>query len=225
MSQALSDRHPHVTALASPVVHLQSSASILHCKLCAASELRLFARSSIFTIEVTGSPHRRPFFPRRKSSYAMEAATFAKQPRTWWKESSVYQIYPASFKDSTGTGVGDLGGVISRVDYLKNLGVDIVWLSPIFESPQIDMVRFRSSRLSPVRLLPHLPCHPGPATEASPPPRSLSVPPRSPPVPPKPLPPSPPLLTRPRPPGLRHQRLQDHRPSLRRPGRRRQAAG
>ncbi|KAH6997603.1 family 13 glycoside hydrolase [Ilyonectria sp. MPI-CAGE-AT-0026] len=59
--------------------------------------------------------------------------------RAWWKESSVYQVYPASFQDSTGSGTGDLKGIISRVDYLKNLGVDIVWLSPIFDSPQIDM--------------------------------------------------------------------------------------
>ncbi|KAL1894320.1 hypothetical protein Cpir12675_003702 [Ceratocystis pirilliformis] len=57
----------------------------------------------------------------------------------WWKESSVYQIYPASFKDSTGNGTGDLQGIISKVDYLKDLGVDIVWLSPIFKSPQVDM--------------------------------------------------------------------------------------
>ncbi|KAL5594489.1 hypothetical protein BROUX41_001421 [Berkeleyomyces rouxiae] len=57
----------------------------------------------------------------------------------WWKESSVYQIYPASFKDSTGNGTGDLQGIISKVDYLKGLGVDIVWLSPIFKSPQVDM--------------------------------------------------------------------------------------
>lgn len=63
-----------------------------------------------------------------------------KPAQKWWKESSVYQIYPASFKDSTGTGVGDLKGITSEVDYLKDLGVDIVWLSPIFESPQIDMV-------------------------------------------------------------------------------------
>ncbi|KAK1963706.1 alpha amylase [Colletotrichum sublineola] len=62
-----------------------------------------------------------------------------KQLRTWWKESSVYQVYPASFQDSTGDGVGDLKGIISRVDHFKSLGVDIVWLSPIFESPQVDM--------------------------------------------------------------------------------------
>lgn len=63
------------------------------------------------------------------------------QHRSWFKESSVYQIYPASFKDTTGSGVGDLAGIISEVDYLHKLGVDIVWMSPIFESPQIDMVR------------------------------------------------------------------------------------
>ncbi|CEJ81705.1 Putative Glycoside hydrolase family 13 [[Torrubiella] hemipterigena] len=61
------------------------------------------------------------------------------QLRTWWKESSVYQIYPSSFQDSNGDGIGDLKGVISRVPYLKDLGVDIVWLSPICKSPQVDM--------------------------------------------------------------------------------------
>jgi glycosidase len=61
------------------------------------------------------------------------------QQRAWWKEASVYQIYPASFCDSTGNGVGDLPGIISKMDYIKSLGVDIVWLSPIFASPQIDM--------------------------------------------------------------------------------------
>ncbi|TAQ91228.1 hypothetical protein B7494_g438 [Chlorociboria aeruginascens] len=61
------------------------------------------------------------------------------QHRAWWKEVSVYQIYPSSFKDSNGTGVGDLKGVISKLDYLQNLGVDVVWLSPIFEGPKIDM--------------------------------------------------------------------------------------
>lgn len=55
----------------------------------------------------------------------------------------MYQIYPASFQDTTGSGTGDLKGIISRVDYLKDLGADIVWLSPIFESPQKDMVRLR----------------------------------------------------------------------------------
>lgn len=70
------------------------------------------------------------------------------QLQTWWKESSVYQIWPASFQDSTGSGTGDLKGIISRVDYLKNLGVDIVWLSPIFKSPQIDMVSYYEQKLA-----------------------------------------------------------------------------
>jgi glycosidase len=61
------------------------------------------------------------------------------QHRAWWKEASVYQIYPASFCDATGTGTGDLPGIISKIDYMKTLGVDVVWLSPIFASPQIDM--------------------------------------------------------------------------------------
>ncbi|KFX90729.1 hypothetical protein V495_04606 [Pseudogymnoascus sp. VKM F-4514 (FW-929)] len=61
------------------------------------------------------------------------------QPRAWWKEASVYQIYPASFCDSTGNGTGDLPGIISKMDYIKKLGVDVVWLCPIFASPQIDM--------------------------------------------------------------------------------------
>ena len=58
--------------------------------------------------------------------------------RKWWKEEVIYQIYPRSFKDSTGNGVGDLRGIISKLDHLKNLGIDIIWLSPIYESPNDD---------------------------------------------------------------------------------------
>jgi hypothetical protein len=66
-------------------------------------------------------------------------STTLPQHKAWWKESSVYQIYPASFKDSNNDGIGDLEGVISKVDYLDNLGVECVWLSPILKSPQVDM--------------------------------------------------------------------------------------
>lgn len=59
--------------------------------------------------------------------------------RVWWKDSTFYQVYPASFKDSNGDGWGDLPGLISEVDYLHDLGVDCIWVSPIFESPQKDM--------------------------------------------------------------------------------------
>ena len=56
----------------------------------------------------------------------------------WWKNAVVYQIYPKSFQDSNGDGIGDLRGIINRLDYLQKLGVDIVWLNPIYESPQVD---------------------------------------------------------------------------------------
>lgn len=58
--------------------------------------------------------------------------------RKWWKEAVVYQIYPRSFKDSNGDGVGDLRGIIEKLDYIKSLGIDVVWLNPIFSSPNDD---------------------------------------------------------------------------------------
>ena len=58
--------------------------------------------------------------------------------RVWWKEAVVYQIYPRSFKDSDGDGVGDLQGIIQKLDYIKSLGVDAVWLNPIYKSPNDD---------------------------------------------------------------------------------------
>ena len=58
--------------------------------------------------------------------------------QTWWKETIVYQIYPRSFQDSDGDGVGDLRGIINRLDYIKDLGVETIWLSPIFGSPNDD---------------------------------------------------------------------------------------
>ncbi|BAE63400.1 glycoside hydrolase superfamily [Aspergillus flavus] len=59
--------------------------------------------------------------------------------RAWWKESSVYQIWPCSFKDSNDDGIGDIPGIISKLDHIKNLGIDIVWLCPSYKSPQVDM--------------------------------------------------------------------------------------
>ncbi len=58
--------------------------------------------------------------------------------RAWWKESVVYQIYPRSFQDSNGDGIGDIPGIVSRLDYLQELGVDVVWLCPVYESPNDD---------------------------------------------------------------------------------------
>ena len=56
----------------------------------------------------------------------------------WWKESVIYQIYPRSFMDSNGDGIGDLKGITSRLDYLKELGIDVIWLSPVYQSPNDD---------------------------------------------------------------------------------------
>ncbi|WP_280768565.1 glycoside hydrolase family 13 protein [Salipaludibacillus daqingensis] len=60
------------------------------------------------------------------------------QSKQWWKESVVYQIYPRSFNDSNGDGIGDLQGIIEKLDYLKKLGVDVIWLSPVYKSPNDD---------------------------------------------------------------------------------------
>lgn len=58
--------------------------------------------------------------------------------KTWWKEAVIYQIYPRSFMDSNGDGIGDLQGIVSRLDYLKYLGIDVIWLSPVYKSPNDD---------------------------------------------------------------------------------------
>lgn len=58
--------------------------------------------------------------------------------KKWWKEAVAYQIYPRSFKDSNGDGIGDIQGVISKLDYLKDLGIDVIWICPIYQSPNDD---------------------------------------------------------------------------------------
>lgn len=56
----------------------------------------------------------------------------------WWQSAVLYQIYPRSFQDTTGTGVGDLRGIINRLDYLNTLGINAIWLSPVYKSPNDD---------------------------------------------------------------------------------------
>jgi oligo-1,6-glucosidase len=67
-----------------------------------------------------------------------QARATSRRPTAWWKEVVVYQVYPRSFNDSNGDGVGDLNGITSKLDYLKRLGIDVVWLSPHFDSPNAD---------------------------------------------------------------------------------------
>lgn len=59
--------------------------------------------------------------------------------KPWWKDATIYQIYPASFKDSNGDGLGDLPGILSELDYIQSLGVDAIWICPMYDSPQHDM--------------------------------------------------------------------------------------
>ena len=58
--------------------------------------------------------------------------------KDWWKDAVIYQIYPRSFQDSNGDGIGDLQGIIKRLPYLEKLGIDAVWLSPVYRSPMDD---------------------------------------------------------------------------------------
>jgi oligo-1,6-glucosidase len=71
------------------------------------------------------------------SAHAQPAFVNGYQP-TWWKEAVVYQVYPRSFKDSNGDGIGDIPGITSKLDYLQKLGVNVIWLSPHFDSPNAD---------------------------------------------------------------------------------------
>ncbi len=75
--------------------------------------------------------------PKERNS---ESSNMAKQDSThaWWKEAVVYEVYPRSFKDSNGDGIGDLKGVEQKLDYLKALGVNVIWLCPIYSSPNVD---------------------------------------------------------------------------------------
>jgi oligo-1,6-glucosidase len=75
---------------------------------------------------------------KKENTAVVDKSSEAKLDKKWWKEALVYQIYPRSFKDSDGDGVGDLKGIFSKLDYVKSLGVDMVWLNPVYASPNKD---------------------------------------------------------------------------------------
>ncbi|KAL5338421.1 glycoside hydrolase superfamily [Aspergillus crustosus] len=77
--------------------------------------------------------------PTADQAPTRDLTTFSTHARQWWKEAVVYQIYPASFCDSNGDGIGDIPGITSKLDYLVNLGVNVIWVSPMYDSPQVDM--------------------------------------------------------------------------------------
>lgn len=68
----------------------------------------------------------------------LNTAIFAQNDTTWWKETVIYQIYPRSYSDSDGDGIGDLRGIINKLDYIKEMGFKTIWISPFYESPQVD---------------------------------------------------------------------------------------
>ena len=71
-------------------------------------------------------------------SKAQQNIITPQKDQKWWKEAIIYQIYPRSFKDSNGDGIGDLRGIISKLDYIKSLGIDAVWINPFYKSPNDD---------------------------------------------------------------------------------------
>lgn len=79
--------------------------------------------------------HTAASLPAQKSG---QRAVASPPKRAWWKEAVVYQVYPRSFKDSDNDGLGDIRGVVSRLDYIKSLGVNVVWLNPVYQSPNDD---------------------------------------------------------------------------------------
>lgn len=99
---------------------------------------------SIYTQTSASFRHRsRILQPAQFTTPQRMALSIFKSPteydRAWWREVIIYQIYVHSFKDSNGDGIGDLKGAIEKVPYLKSLGIDVVWLTPVYESPLKDM--------------------------------------------------------------------------------------
>src|SRR5580658_3156987 len=84
-------------------------------------------------IAVTAKSQTAPTQPR-----TTKTAQSQQNERDWWKNAVIYEIYPRSFQDSNGDGIGDLNGITSRLDYLQELGVDAIWLTPVYPSPQVD---------------------------------------------------------------------------------------
>jgi alpha-glucosidase len=92
-----------------------------------------------FSFDAIGSRHAQAQVRMQKGRPTQPAARRTQpSPAPWWKHAVFYEIYPRSFKDSDGDGVGDLNGVTSKLDYLARLGVDAIWITPFYPSPQVD---------------------------------------------------------------------------------------
>ncbi|ORY28197.1 alpha amylase [Naematelia encephala] len=98
---------------------------------------RTISSLSTLHLQSSGDQKGHPYMAAHADKLGTSASGRSNSP--WWKDAVVYQIYPASFKDSNGDGMGDLRGIIESLDYIKSVGADTIWVSPIFESPQVDL--------------------------------------------------------------------------------------
>src|SRR5271165_1831530 len=108
-----------VTFLAGP---LESTTERYHISACAVIKSTLMLQRIVF-------------------AFALAAAAQNTRPldaEKWWQKAVIYEVYPRSFADSNGDGIGDINGITQHLDYLKGLGVDAIWLTPIYPSPQVD---------------------------------------------------------------------------------------
>jgi alpha-glucosidase len=98
---------------------------------------RLCGSSTLATLALTLVCGALPFHLQKASAQVQSAAATASAD-PWWKHAVVYEIYPRSYQDSNGDGIGDLNGITSRLPYLQGLGVDAIWIAPMYPSPQVD---------------------------------------------------------------------------------------
>jgi alpha-glucosidase len=94
--------------------------------------------AALLVLSMAAASHATAAADKVAGNKARSKAAAAEAGDVWWKHAVIYEIYPRSFQDSNGDGIGDLNGITSRLDYLKELGVNAVWLTPIYPSPQVD---------------------------------------------------------------------------------------
>jgi alpha-glucosidase len=94
--------------------------------------------AALLVLSMAAASHATTAADKAAGDKARSKTTAAETGDVWWKHAVIYEIYPRSFQDANGDGIGDLNGITSRIDYLKELGVNAIWLTPIYPSPQVD---------------------------------------------------------------------------------------